>query len=75
MKYTAKVLSIAIAVLYVLAMVLLIGLLFFRTGDGYSSSLVNSEVVYVMLALWIAVPLGLMALTAAFIKTVFCGRR
>ena len=70
MKYTAKVLSIAIAVLYVLAMVLLIGLLFFRTGDGYSSSLVNSEVVYVMLALWIAVPLGLMALTAAFIKTV-----
>ena len=77
MKYTAKKLIIRIAVLGILAAVVTAAIaLFCISGigaagnySGVTSSLVNSETVYIMLALWIAVPIGLMALIAAVVVT------
>ena len=77
MKYTPKKLFIRIAVLGILALAVIIVIACSWMGDGavaesYSdlqSSLVNSETVYTMLALWIAVPVGLAGLLAVVILT------
>lgn len=68
MKYSAKILFISITVLYVLVMLVGLGLLFLP--DSYvQNGLVSSEIVYVMMGLWLTIPLGLVGLTAAVIKT------
>ena len=77
MKYTPKKLFIRIAVLASLALAVIIVIACSWIGDGavadsYSdlrSSLANSETVYTMLALWIAVPLGLAGLLTVAILT------
>lgn len=69
MKYSAKILFIAITVLYVLVMLVGLGLLFLPDSH-VQNGLVSSEVVYVMMGLWLTIPLGLMGLTIAVIKTV-----
>ena len=77
MKYTAKKLIIRIAVLGIFAAVVTAAIALFCISGidaagsyiGITSSLVNSETVYIMLALWIAVPIGLMALIAAVVVT------
>lgn len=69
MKYSAKILFISITVLYILVMLVGLGLLFLP--DSYvQHGLVSSEVVYVMMGLWLTIPLGLMGLTVTVIKTV-----
>ncbi len=69
MKQSAKILFRAIGVLYILVMVVALGLLLL-SGSNTQAPLVNTETVYVMLGLWLAIPLGLVGLTAAVILTV-----
>ncbi|MBQ7344809.1 MAG: hypothetical protein IJW45_01945 [Oscillospiraceae bacterium] len=77
MKDTPKKLSIWIAVLGGLALAVILVIAISWIGGGavaraYSdirSSLVDSETVYIMLALWLSLPLGLIVLIATVVST------
>lgn len=66
MKYTARILFIAIAVLYALVMAVGLGLLLL---PGARNGLVSSETTWLMLGLWLTLPVALGLLSVAVVKT------